>query len=189
MGAIAFSYKANPAVAQYLFMPVKAKRCIHLCLARYAKVTKQNSLCIDLELCHLIKTRKHSSAASLFCTSLAKARIDSWVKNDICAIAPTLSVKSTTVYSKCGIRNALLKICILPATPEACCATLRGVATPSLGSLDLWYHKPLSFPTCECDAKRPASAEQHVSNTNFCRACQRCLQINTAFLFGFQDQE
>ena len=48
MGTIAFSYKANPALAQYLLMPVKTKKCIHLCHLRDAKVTKQNGLCIDL---------------------------------------------------------------------------------------------------------------------------------------------
>ena len=90
-------------------------------------VTKQNNLYIKLQ---------HSSAASLFRTSLEIGQnLHSTAKlRMMFAQLHQFKKLNSILYI---IRNTLLKICILPAPPEVCYATPRGVATPSLGSPDV----------------------------------------------------
>ena len=92
--------------------------------SRDTDVTKQNSLYIKLQ---------HSSAASLFPTSLEIGQnLHSTAKlRMMFAQLHQFKKLNSILYI---IRNTLLKICILPALPEVCYATPRGVATPSLGS-------------------------------------------------------
>ena len=92
--------------------------------SRDTDVTKQNNLYIKLQ---------HSSAASLFPTSLEIGQnLHSTAKlRMMFAQLHQFKKLNSILYI---IRNTLLKICILPAPPEVCDATPRGVATPSLGS-------------------------------------------------------
>ena len=92
--------------------------------SRDTDVTKQNNLYIKLQ---------HSSAASLFRTSLEIGQnLHSTAKlRMMFAQLHQFKKLNSILYM---IRNTLLKICILPAPPEVCYATPRGVATPSLGS-------------------------------------------------------
>ena len=92
--------------------------------SRDTDVTKQNNLYIKLQ---------HSSAASLFRTSLEIGQnLHSTAKlRMMFAQLHQFKKLNSILYI---IRNTLLKICILPAPPEVCYATPRGVATPSLGS-------------------------------------------------------
>ena len=92
--------------------------------SRDTDVTKQNNLYIKLQ---------HSSAASLFRTSLEIGQnLHSTAKlRMMFAQLHQFKKLNSILYI---IRNTLLKICILPAPPEVCYATPRGVTTPSLGS-------------------------------------------------------
>ena len=97
--------------------------------SRDTDVTKQNNLSIKLQ---------HSSAASLFRTSLEIGQnLHSTAKSRMMfAQLHQFKKLNSILYI---IRNTLLKICILPAPPEVCYATPRGVATPSLGSPELQH--------------------------------------------------
>ena len=97
--------------------------------SRDTDVTKQNNLYIKLQ---------HSSAASLFRTSLEIGQnLHSTAKlRMMFAQLHQFKKLNSILYI---ILNTLLKICILPAPPEVCYATPRGVATPSLGSPALYY--------------------------------------------------
>ena len=97
--------------------------------SRDTDVTKQNNLYIKLQ---------HSSAASLFRTSLEIGQnLHSTAKLRMMFAQLQQFKKLNSIL--CIIRNTLLKICILPASPEVCYATPRGVATPGLGSPSLHY--------------------------------------------------
>ena len=102
--------------------------------SRDTDVTKQNNLYTKLQ---------HSSAASLFRTSLEIGQnLHSTAKlRMMFAQLHQFKKLNSILYI---IRNTLLKICILPAPPEVCYATPRGVATPSLGSPVL-FHKPVGL--------------------------------------------
>ena len=97
--------------------------------SRDTDVTKQNNLYIKLQ---------HSSAASLFRTSLEIGQnLHSTAKlRMMFAQLHQFKKLNSILYI---IRNTLLKICILPAPPEVCYATPRGIATPSLGSPGLYH--------------------------------------------------
>ena len=97
--------------------------------SRDTDVTKQNSLYIKLQ---------HSPAASLFRTSLEIGQnLHSTAKlRMMFAQLHQFKKLNSILYI---IRNTLLKICILPAPPEVCYLTPRGVATPSLESPDVAY--------------------------------------------------
>ena len=104
--------------------------------SRDTDVTKQNNLYTKLQ---------HSSAASLFRTSLEIGQnLHSTAKlRMMFAQLHQFKKLNSILYI---IRNTLLKICILPAPPEVCYATPRGVATPSLGSPGL-EHTYTRYPT------------------------------------------
>ena len=107
--------------------------------SRDTDVTKQNNLYIKLQ---------HSSAASLFRTSLEIGQnLHSTAKlRMMFAQLHQFKKHNSILYI---IRNTLLKISILPAPPEVCYATPRGVATPSLGS-------PVLVDIVEASVMRPS---------------------------------
>ena len=108
--------------------------------SRDTDVTKQNNLYIKLQ---------HSSAASLFRTSLEIGQnLHSTAKlRMMFAQLHQFKKLNSILYI---ILNTLLKICVLPAPPEVCYATPRGVATPSLGSPGLWHR----FSKCSVRSPR-----------------------------------
>ena len=100
--------------------PKRSNKKMHPAVSRDNEMTKQNSLYIELQLLH-------SFTASLFRTSLEMGQ-------DLRNCTVLKGKKHNSILCNCIIRNTSRKICVLPATPEICYATPRGVATPSLGS-------------------------------------------------------